>query len=314
MAWVALSCPQCGAPLPRLALWRSVKCVSCGSLIIKTESTVARDTFRQALLRARRDSAPLGQSVQCGRECFQLIQHLGTGAISQVYSAVRTGPQPFLATIKLSSVPAASTYYGREADALRALQAADAGSGGAYFTQHLPEIFADGVVEGNAGQYALILRHPTGFWGSLEALNERYPEGLDPRHAVWIWRRMLAALGFAHRQGWAHGDIRPEHALVHPQDHGVRLIGWASAKHVATPREIGADLLRSARVVLVVLKGMEGTSPYLGHVPTELAELLTHASQDEDFCSKHGAEGLDTLLRTAARVAFGPPAFVPLPV
>ena len=314
MAWIALSCPQCGAPLPRLALWRTVKCVSCGSLIIKTESTVARDTFRQALVRARRDSAPSGQAVQCGGERFELIQHLGTGTISQVFCAVRTGPQPFLATIKLSSVPTASTQYRREADVLRALQSLGDGGAGAYFTQQLPEIFAEGVVESDTGQYGLILRHPTGFWGSLEALNERYPVGLDPRHAVWIWRRMLAALGFAHQQGWAHGDIRPEHALVHPRDHGVRLIGWASAKNVATPRDKSADLLRSARVVLVLLNGTEGTNPNLGHVPTELAELLMHASQDEDFCSKHGAEGLDTLLRTAARVAFGPPAFVPLPV
>ncbi len=313
MAWVAVSCPQCGAPLPRVALWRAVKCGSCGSLINKTEDLVKRDSFRQALVRARRDSAGL-DSVVCGGGAFQLIQRLGAGDVSEVYLARRVGPLPLLATVKLSSRSEAASLYAREAEVSRDLQRLDADGAGAYFSKLLPEVMAQGAVEGSPGRQCLVLRHPSGFWGSLAALNERAASGLDPRHGVWIWRRMLEVLNFVHRQGWCHGDIRPEHALVHPADHGVRLIGWSDARKGAGEAGRGADLCRSARVVQVLLCGAGGWGALPAQVPAGLARLITQAATDEDFCRTQCAEGLDALLRAEAKAAFGPPAFVPLNV
>ena len=48
--------------------------------------------------------------------------------------------------------------------------------------------------------------------------------------------------------------------------------------------------------------------------PSGLAQLVTKAATDEDFCRSQGATGLDTLLKTEARAAFGPPTFVPLTI
>jgi len=311
MAWIALSCPQCGAPLPRVAIWRSVKCGSCGALITRTESVVTRDSFRQALKRARQDAAGL-DTVLCVGARYQLIQTLGSGEISQVYFARRTGSLPYLATIKLSSVPAAATRYAREAQVLRELQVLEADAAGAYFSRLLPEVISQGLVEGHRGKHGLVLRHPTGFWGSLAALNERFEAGLDPRHVVWIWRRILEVLNYVHSHGWSHGDVRPEHALVHAQDHGVRLIGWAAAKKGASAKDKGTDLGRSARVVQVLLCGANSSGALPGEVPSGLAQLVTRAATDEEYCRSQGAEGLDTLLRAEAKAAFGPPSFVPL--
>jgi serine/threonine protein kinase len=309
MAWVALSCPQCGAPLPRVALWRSVKCGSCGSLITKTESVVTRDSFRQALKRSRQDSPDM-DGVQCGGARYQFIQELGGGEISRVYFARRMGSLPLLATIKVSSASTASALYAREAEVARALQVLDGDGAGAYFSRLLPEVMAQGTADGNGGRQCLVLRHPTGFWGSLAALSERFPTGLDPRHAVWVWRRMLEVLNFIHKHGWFHGDVRPEHALVHPADHGVRLIGWASAKKGGA-KDQAVDLRRSARVVQVLLCGaIDSALP--GGVPGGLTQLVTRAATDDAFCRSQGAEGLDALLRVEAKTAFGPPSFVPL--
>jgi len=237
---------------------------------------------------------------------------LGVGEISQVYLARRIDSLPFLATIKLSAAPAAAALYLREAQVLRELQALDGEGAGAYFLRLIPEVISQGAVEGNDGRQALVLRHPSGFWGSLAILNERFAPGLDPRHAVWIWRRMLEVLNFIHRHGWAHGNVRPEHALVHPQDHGVRLIGWSSAKKGAGENSQAADLVRSARVVRVLLCGASGSSDLPGGVPVGLAQLVTKAAMDDDFCRSQGAEGLDALLQTEAKTAFGPPSFVQL--
>lgn len=312
MAWVAVACPQCSAPLPRVAIWRAVKCPSCGALINKTESMVLRDSFRQALLRSRQDQGGAGADLQCGGESYHVIQTLGSGEVSQVYLARRIGGQPFLATIKVSTAAASAAHYAREAEVLRELQASQSGAASIYAAQRLPEVIAQGPVAGAALKQALVLRHPIGYWGSLAALNQHFSQGIDPRHAVWIWRRLLDVLHFLHAQGWSHGDVRPEHALVHVQDHGIRLIGWASAQKDAGEKAQATDLLRSARVVRVLLCGTGGSGAIPQGVPTGLTELLMSASEDEAFCRTHGAQGLDALLRTVAREAFGAPSFLPL--
>ncbi len=308
MSWVALNCPQCGAPLPRMAIWRSVTCGSCGALITRSEAVVTRDSFRRAWQRARAEFGS-GNTMECGGERYLLMQSLGDGEISQVYLAQRIGMQPFLATVKLSSAPSAAGRYAREAQVLRKLREAD---GAADF--FLPQAVAQGAVEGVKGQHALVLRHPNGFWGSLAALSERFPKGIDPRHAVWIWRRMLTVLGLIHRQGWRHGDVRPEHALVHPADHGVLVIGWAAAKEGAGPTEQAMDLMRSARVIQVLLCGVNegGGAPH--GVPEDLAGLVKQAANDEAFCRSQRAEGLDAALKSVAQAAFGPPRFLTLTI
>lgn len=311
MAWVALKCPQCGAPLPRLALWRAVKCNSCGSLINKTESVITRDSFRQALNRARQEYASL-DAVSCGGASYQLLQRLGAGEISEVRLARRIGSQPLLVTIKLSSAPAAAARYAHEAQVAHDLQLLDSDGAGAYFSRLLPDVIAQGVLEGNHKQ-ALVLRHLSGYWGSLASLSDRFASGLDPRHAVWIWRRMLEVLNFVHNHGWCHGDVRPEHALVNPQDHGIHLIGWTSARKGVGGKDRITDLCRAARVIQVLLCGTGG--PGLpGSVPAGLAQLVKRAATNEDDCCSQGAEGLDALLRTEAKAAFGPPSFVELKI
>lgn len=314
MAWVALSCPQCSAPLPRVALWRSVTCGSCGSLITKTESVVKRETFRKALARARQGDFVSGERIECGGQGYELMQGLGSGETSQVYLARRVGAFPFLAVIKLSSAPSAAARFAQEAQVLRGLHDSADGAAGAFFSQLLPEVVAQGFVEGGRGGHALVLRHPNGYWGSLAELAQRFERGIDPRHAVWIWRRMLAMLGFLHSRGWSHGDVRPEHALVNPRDHGVRLIGWTAARKDADGNAQATDLLRSARVILILLNGAGAADEVQGDVPAEFAQLVTRASQSVDFCRAQGAEGLDGSLRKAASAAFGPPSFVPLSI
>ncbi len=272
---------------------------SCGALIAKTESIVMRESFRQALTRARQGSG----DIQCAGEPYRLLDLLGTGELSQVYLARRVGAMPYLATVKLSSLPAAAVRYAREATVLRALHA---------LSSLLPEVMAQGPLDGDSSRHALVLAYPNGFWGTLADLTERFPQGLDPRHAVWIWRRILDVLRFVHGHGWSHGDLRPEHALVHPGDHAVRLIGWGSAQQ--DPNAQGMDLVRSARTVVVLISGASGSSAIPGAVPPPLATLLTRASHDETFCRTQGAQGLDDMLRAAAHDAFGPPSFVHLQV
>ncbi|WP_435136850.1 molecular chaperone DnaJ [Actinacidiphila sp. bgisy144] len=69
---------------------------------------------------------------------------------------------------------------------------------------------------------------------SLAAVAAAHPGGLDPLDAAWMWRRLLTALGWAHRAGLVHGAVFPEHVLIHPELHGLVLVDWCYATAVGT--------------------------------------------------------------------------------
>lgn len=61
---------------------------------------------------------------------------------------------------------------------------------------------------------------------SLDEVRRAYPDGLDARDAAWMWRRLLVALGLAHRAGVVHGAVLPRHVLIEPDAHGLVLVDW----------------------------------------------------------------------------------------
>lgn len=312
-ALLALSCPQCSAPLPRAARWRTVECAYCGTTVVRGEETVRREDFRAALRRAQ-PQAGGGRVLQWRGGHYRVLAPLGRGEHAEVLLAERLGALPERVTLKLALHEAGASALAREAAALAALQSLDI-AGAAYFTRRLPQPIGTGQAEGwsEAPREALVLRHPTGFWGSLDAVRQAHAQGIDPRHAVWIWRRMLEVLAFVHDAGWCHGAIAPAHALVHPRDHGVLLIGWSQARPRADRATMARDLQQSAWTLRALLHGpSDDAAPGLGaRTPGPLAGLLHECSEARGACERLGARGIEAALSEAARASFGAPQFVP---
>lgn len=321
LSLLALSCPQCSAPLPRAARWRTVNCSYCGATVVRSgEETVERESFRAALRRANVNSGPdaAGGRILTWRGArYRVLAPLATGEHSEVLLAERLGALPERVTLKLARDSAANAVLVREGEVLRALQDLSV-PGAAYFTRRLPQLVGVGVAEGqddgNGARQALVLRHPAGFWGSLQDVQLANPSGIDARHAVWLWRRMLEVLAFVHGTGWTHRDLSPAHALVHPRDHGVLLIGWSRARHATGAAHAGAaarDLMQAAWTVRAALHGGVDTGPGFGaSTPAPLAALLRQCSEDAAFCERLGAQGIEQSLSAASREAFGPSKFV----
>jgi hypothetical protein len=128
------------------------------------------------------------------------------------------------ALVKLVRDPRDNDLIEREAVALRQL----ASDGEERFRAYVPRLFesfrhrdADtGVL-----RRANVISHLPGF-SSLAEVRAAMPEGVDPRDAAWMWRRLLVALGFAHRAGVVHGAVLPVHIMIHPGDHGLALVDW----------------------------------------------------------------------------------------
>ncbi len=89
---------------------------------------------------------------------------------------------------------------------------------------------------------------------SLVEVRQAYPDGVDARDAAWMWRRLLVALGFAHRAGLVHGAVLPGHVLIEPAAHGVVLVDWCysvvrdAAVEAVGDRGLGKDLGRGPDV------------------------------------------------------------------
>jgi hypothetical protein len=315
-SFVALSCPQCAAPLPRAARWRTVNCSYCGATVRRGEETVERESFRAALRHANAAAeAACGaqQVLQWRGARYRVLAPLGLGEHAEVLLAERLGALPERVTLKLARGPAGAKALLREAQVLGALQELSI-SGAAYFTQRLPQPLGTGIAEGSAegARQALALRHPHGYWGSLQAVQQANPRGIDPRHAVWLWRRMLEVLAFVHDAGWTHGELSPAHALVHPRDHGVLIVGWSRAQPKASAAAAARDLMQTAWTLRALLHGAAtdaepGTGP---DTPAPLAALLRRCSEDAADCARLGARGIEAALSGASRESFGMPQFV----
>lgn len=301
-------CPQCGAPLPRQALWRTVICIYCSAEVTPAEDVVRAAWFKEAYQRSIAPNVGGAAAIACNGERYQVLLPLGRGATARLMLAQRLGVSREQVVIKLASPDAAPGRLRREADVLRQLQALS-GASAAYFSQRLPQLAGYGEAEDGGGtrSEALLLRSPTGYWGSLADVRRHYPDGIAPSHAVWMWRRILEVLGYIHATGWSHGRLSPDHLLVQPADHGILLIGWADARH----GQSGAtDLMQSAWSIRSLLHGGDGEPPLDALVPAPLAALLKRASEDARWCAKVGATGIDQALQAAARTVFGPPRFI----
>jgi hypothetical protein len=257
---------------------------------------VSRKTFRDALARAEREVAVRPSDIEVAGLRYRVLAHLADGDRSRVLLATRARPLTERVVIKVLRGGSPGDLD-QQWEALEALHASTS-QGAPHFTLRLPPLVA-------RGDAAIVFRPLPGHDTTLAELPAAFPAGLDPRHAVWIWRRLLELLGWVHRSGWTHGAIAPSHVVIDPREHGAILVGWSRAAHLSAAGAT-ADLAMAAQTVLATLGALGiGTRAALA---TE--QLLTACARG-DLPSSDGWQ-MKELVAEAARHDFGPPQFVPL--
>jgi hypothetical protein len=140
--------------------------------------------------------------------------------------------------IKIARNPADNDLLDREAAALARLRRA----GDKRFMAYVPALIGcqrHKDPDTGAERRANLISRLDGFV-TLADVHAAYPRGLDPRDAAWMWRRLLVAVGFAHRAGVIHAAVLPEHVLIHPAEHGLVMVDWCYA--ITQPGGAGAAL------------------------------------------------------------------------
>lgn len=91
--------------------------------------------------------------------------------------------------------------------------------------KHLP-VFIDKFRTTNK-QFGVVLQQINGY--DLYSVKEKYKDGIDRKHMVWVLNRLLSVLGYAHSKGVIHANIEPAHFMIRPRDHNGWLIDWCYA-------------------------------------------------------------------------------------
>ncbi|MFZ5896022.1 MAG: hypothetical protein ACOY0T_33510 [Myxococcota bacterium] len=256
-----------------------------------------------------------------GATPMRFLGRLATGHSSDVFLAERATRLSERLVVKRLRAREDAELFENEQRVLAAL--ANSGEQGAsYFTTLLPQRVAY-VAQG--GEISAVFREPIGFVHTLESVAIAHGFALDPRHAVWIGRRVLELLSFVHRSGFVHGAVLPAHVLIHADEHGARLVGFSCAATAGThveridprfepiyPEEMLSDRGVSPRDDLSMLaRCLLWAMSALPQVPNPLAEFLNELASGAGAGDAWQAQ---QHLSQVARESFGAPRFVKLEV
>lgn len=328
MAIEVLRCPNCAAPLPPGARGEVV-CAYCRHVLTNVPSPTG---YRWVAGDERPPDDGLRRVHVDGRT-FALLGGLGRGDACDVFLARRDKRLTELVVLKALRAREDADLLANEWRTLTALHASEA-RGADFFARMIPQLVAHGAMTGAAEKApATVYRWRSGFVHTLDDVARAHPRGVDPRAAVWMWKRALELVGWVHRSGYVHGALTPAHLLVHPRDHGVTLVGWGTscsvhegrlpalvaaardyypddawARRAASP---ATDLATLARSIARALGGDPAKGSVPSSVPEPVADLvIEHAGRRSCEGAVADAWALKEQVTAASRAAFGPDRYV----
>ncbi len=200
----------------------------------------------------------------------------------------------------------------------------------------LPVLLSHFQIDGVWKREANVLSTVSGFI-TAEAVHSKMPS-LDGRTAVWIFKRILALLGWVHQAGYIHGAILPQHVLLYPDNdghypidprardvrkHSIRLIDWCYAVDFRQRTRLSSwvpDYMAYYPPEIVAKSSLDETADF--YMAAKLIQLLSNNLPGEldavlDRCMdknpkrryRKAADVLDSWTK-AARAVYGSPRWV----
>jgi hypothetical protein len=170
-----------------------------------------------------------------GKE-LTLTDMISVGSYSTVYRALFSGNN---VTVKIARTPKDNELLEQEIRTLNHFAKTDGDTIKETFYKlqraYVPKVEGAFFIRdsSNSKFRASILSMPVDQCFTLKELVEtKFPEGLDPKQAYWIYRRILMTLWMSQLQGYVHGAVTPEHVLVFPKLHGLILLDWCNSTKI----------------------------------------------------------------------------------
>jgi serine/threonine protein kinase len=103
------------------------------------------------------------------------------------------------------------------------------------FYRFLPKLSESFIMRSPGAQRKVNILPWLNEYRSLVEVLRVYPDGIDYRDMVWMFKRILHGVGFAHEHHIIHGALIPLHIMIHPVDHGAKIIDWSYAVKMLEP-------------------------------------------------------------------------------
>jgi Protein kinase domain len=271
--------------------------------------------------------APVDLVVSTDRASYQLTSQLGRGDIAVVYGGHdRASAQPV--AVKLVDQPSDNDLMQHEVRVLSLLLAKPHKA-----AHHLaPARDQFRTADGRMGTVFDQLDGLT-LTQVRERCRARGEPGLSPQHVIWVLRRCLAALGWAHQNGILHGNLDPDHILVRPRDHMLWVVdwcwavvnpaqtqqGWKARNEIYSPPEVqsrgsptpASDLYALGKCAIYVVGG-DPAAKTLPEMDPRLARLLRYLCVESQGGRAQSAWELYQQVERIREQIWGPHTFVPL--
>lgn len=174
--------------------------------------------------------------IKSSKRTYVLDRRLGVGDVADIYVARDIDVKSIASTyvVKVSRIPGAEKLLDQERQALTALQTAAADKGLNTFSDYYPLLVESFPAVQSFKRRVNVFAYLEGMY-TLTQLAGRCGGWLDAKHAVWIYKRLMTALAFAHEQDVVHTAVFPEHILIHPKRRQVQVIGWGQSVEAGKP-------------------------------------------------------------------------------
>ena len=166
-------------------------------------------------------------TIRTERSEYEALAVLAHGDLATIYDGRRRSDGARVA-IKIAEDSQDNDLIQAEVSALRLLRSAPSPQ-----LKHLPVVLDQ--LHTRDGRQGTILEYLDGL--DLLKVRERLPRGLPVHHVIWLMRRCLSVLGWAHSRGVLHGNLDPAHILCRAVDHNVWVIDWCYA--IVNPAQTG---------------------------------------------------------------------------
>jgi serine/threonine protein kinase len=182
----------------------------------EAESKIAAGTYGDR-------SQPINVKIKTKTDEYAVTSRIASGDVCEVYAA--TNKDGKAVVLKVTRNPINNEITLNEAKQLKWLREESPAKNWKTLI-HIPVLIDTFELRQGAvrKRVNVLIRHE-GFF-TLEEVIKAYPEGLDFRDAIWMYNRLLGALNASHKGGLVHGNIFPQHVMIHPETHNGMLIDW----------------------------------------------------------------------------------------
>lgn len=199
------------------------------------ERKVQAGTYGKKHIKAPPAKAPFRPSViEAKGKRYVLVDEAGVGDLCDLFvCTITNGSAEHKALFKIVRDGRDNDLMEAEAKTLRKLY--PPGAKDEKFYRFFPKLSDSFIVRGPSYQRRVNIMSWFPEHRGLDEVLRVFPDGIDFRDMVWMFKRILHGIGFAHQNQIVHGALIPPHVLIHPVDHGAKIVDWAYAVDISPP-------------------------------------------------------------------------------